>query len=60
MGHVREYAVKEVLEFFHEMDFEVPQIIYRGRYHRRWIDGILRIFPSYRPYVSFVIRKPAN
>jgi SAM-dependent methyltransferase len=58
MGHVREYAVNEVLEFLAAMNFEVPEIIYRGRYHNRFPDLILRTFNRLRPFVSFVIRKP--
>jgi SAM-dependent methyltransferase len=59
MGHVREYSVNEVVEFLERMNFEVVEVVHRARYHRRWIDVVLRLFPSMRPFLSFVIRKPA-
>lgn len=58
MGHVREYAVNEVLEFLGQMNFEVDEIIHRARYNHRWFDLPLRVFPSLRPFVTYVIRKP--
>ena len=59
MGHVREYAVNEVLDFLEDMGLAVEEIIYRGRYQHRWVDALLRVALALRPYVSFVIRKPA-
>lgn len=58
MGHVREYAINEVVEFVEQMNFEVVEIVYRSRYRRRWIDLWLRVFPSLRPFVTIIIRKP--
>ena len=58
MGHVREYSENEVIDFLQEMNFKVVEVVRRARYHRRWIDLVLRAFPSMRPFVSFVIRKP--
>lgn len=58
MGHVREYTTKEVMEFLESIGFDVTNVIYRGRFGTNIKQVITRVFPSLRPFVSYVARKP--
>jgi SAM-dependent methyltransferase len=54
MGHVREYTVIEVVEFLSRIGFSVRQIIHRGQYPQSWKRSLIRVVPSWRPYVSYI------
>lgn len=57
MGHVREYTSTEVVEFLENIGFEVPQIVYRGRFGTNIKQLLARIFPSLRPFISYTCKK---
>lgn len=58
MGHVREYTRTEVVDFMKNVGFVVTGIIYRGRYGTNSAQLLVRIFPSLRPFISYVATKP--
>lgn len=58
MGHVREYTTTEVVDFLRNIGFDVKKVIYRGRFYSKIKMFIARLFPSLRPLVSYVSRKP--
>lgn len=60
MGHVREYTKTEVVEFMKNVGFSVTEIIYRGRYGTNAAQLLIRVFPSLRPFISYVATKPAK
>ena len=57
MGHVREYTITEVTDFLRKIGFEIDKIIYRGRIAGTISKLIIRLFPSLRPFVTYVARK---
>lgn len=57
MGHVREYTTKELSTFLTRTGFAVERIIYRGRMGSRRVETLASVFPSLRPYASYVARK---
>lgn len=56
MGHVREYTVREVVEFLGNVGFEVESITFRGGYPGRVGRAASRLLPRLRPFVSYVAR----
>ena len=58
MGHVREYTTTEVVIFLRKMGFEVTKLIFRENY-RGLSRLITKLFPSLRPFVTYVARKHA-
>ncbi len=58
MGHVREYTTIEVTEFLENIGFDVTSVIYRGGFGTNVKQLLARIFPSLRPFVSYVAQKP--
>ena len=59
MGHVREYTTTEVAEFLEKIGFEITAVVHRGSFASRKKKWIAKLFPSLRPYASYVARKPA-
>ena len=63
MGHVRIYAVNEVVRFLDKIGFVPEYVIHRGEFRspRRWrkcvADAFLRALPSFRTSFSVVARK---
>ena len=60
MGHVREYTSVEVTDFLWKIGFVVEKLIYRGRYGSRKARAAVRLFPTLRPFISYIGRKPAR
>lgn len=58
MGHVREYTTTEVIEFLKNVGFDVTTIVYRGRFGTNVKQLLARAFPSLRPFISYISRKP--
>jgi SAM-dependent methyltransferase len=58
MGHVREYTTTEIIEFLKNVGFVVTTIIYRGRFNTDFKQLLARLFPSLRPFASYVSKKP--
>jgi len=58
MGHVREYTTKEVIEFLENSGFIVTEVIYRGRFGSNLKQIVAKLFPSLRPFASYVAKKP--
>lgn len=62
MGHVREYAPREVTDFLRDIGFEIEGMIYRGDYSGSWKLNLARYFtriwPQFKPFFSVVARKP--
>lgn len=58
MGHVREYTSVEVSQFLRRLGFNVEEIVYRGSYSTRGRKALIRLFPKFRPFVSYVAKKP--
>ena len=58
MGHVREYTTKEVIDFLTNVGFDVTFVIYRGRFGANLKQILARVFPSLRPFISYVAQKP--
>jgi SAM-dependent methyltransferase len=63
MGHVREYAVNEVLDFLRSASFQPVAIVHRGRYALNGgslrslaADTFGRALPQVRPYFTVVAR----
>jgi SAM-dependent methyltransferase len=59
MGHVREYTSAEVTDFLWKTGFIVIKVIYRGSYPSKKAQLALRLFPTLRPFISYIARKPA-
>jgi hypothetical protein len=64
MGHVREYAVNEAVDFLNSMGFQPVLIIYRGRYDLNRgsmallaTDTVGRALPRLRPFFTVVAKK---
>lgn len=57
MGHVREYAMPEVAEFLERIGFTIEEVVWRGSYESRSLDGMCRLLPGLRPYFSIVARR---
>ncbi len=57
MGHVREYTSTEVIDFLKRLGFDVIKIIYRGKYEFILNKLIISIFPSLRPFITYVAQK---
>ena len=57
MGHVREYTTKEVTNFLEKVGFTVTNIVYRGLLNSRVKRGVARVFPSLRPFASYIACK---
>lgn len=60
MGHVREYTSVEVTDFLGKVGFVVEKLIYRGRYSSKKAQVAVRLFPTLRPFISYIARKPAR
>lgn len=58
MGHVREYTSTEVIEFLKKIGFTIIQLIYRGRYYSKTAQLAIRLFPTLRPFITYVAKKP--
>jgi len=58
MGHVREYSSIEVTDFLSKIGFVVEKLIYRGEYKSQEAKIIIRLFPTLRPFISYIARKP--
>jgi SAM-dependent methyltransferase len=59
MGHVREYTTTEVIEFLAAIGFAVTEIIYRGQFHTRLRNSLMRLLPNLSPFVSYIATRPA-
>ena len=60
MGHVREYTTREVVEFLERIGFVAERLVFRGG-HGRGVVGLLeRVFPSWRPMFTAVVRVPGD
>jgi 2-polyprenyl-3-methyl-5-hydroxy-6-metoxy-1,4-benzoquinol methylase len=64
MGHVREYAVNEVLNFLQSASFQPFAVIHRGRYAHSGrsllslaADALGRVLPRTRPFFTVVARR---
>ena len=57
MGHVREYTVSEVVCFLEKIGFSVEKIVYRGSYNNPIANIVNTIFPRFKPFVTYIIRK---
>lgn len=57
MGHVREYTTVEVTEFLRRVGFSCETIIYRGNYDTPFHRSVIKVFPSLRPFVTYIARK---
>ena len=57
MGHVREYTTREVDDFLSRIGFEVRETLFRGGYPHLWSAVAVWLFPSLRPFVTFVATK---
>ena len=60
MGHVREYTSFELIDFLQKVGFVIDRIIYRGRYRSKKSQLLLQVFPSLRPFISYIGKKPAR
>jgi SAM-dependent methyltransferase len=60
MGHVREYTRTEVVEFLQTIGFLVAAILYRGEYENRLKRALIKLMPSFSPFVTYIARKPAQ
>lgn len=60
MGHVREYTSTEVIQFLRKIGFIGEKIIYRGKLSSKTGNFIAKIHPSFRPFISYVFRKPGS
>ncbi len=58
MGHVREYTSKEVIDFLENIGFEMTMLIYRGRCYSKVAQIAIRLFPTLRPFITYVAIKP--
>jgi SAM-dependent methyltransferase len=64
MGHVREYTTTEISEFLENVGFKIESVIYRGQFDTEYtllnrpIQLFTGLFPSLRPFVSYVAKKP--
>lgn len=56
MGHVREYTTTEVVTFLQKIGFVVTTKYFRGRYFG-WKGGVIKIFPSLSPFVTYEAKK---
>lgn len=59
MGHVREYPMREVADFLCAMGFGIRDVVWRGSYESRSLDGVCRLLPALRPYFSIVASRGA-
>ena len=60
MGHVREYAGREVAEFLSRTGFEIAErhlVVYDRSRSGRLVDVCYRLVPAWRPYQVFISRK---
>lgn len=57
MGHVREYTSTEISNFLEKIGFKISKILWRGKYHGL-ARLVIRIIPSFRPYLSVIAIKP--
>jgi SAM-dependent methyltransferase len=60
MGHVREYTAAEVSDFLQQIGFEVKGVIRRGGYHKPWKRVVIRLLPTFRPFMTIIAAKPAG
>jgi len=60
MGYVREYTSVEVTDFLGKIGFVVEKLIYRGTYSSKKAQAAIRLFPTLRPFISYIARKPAR
>lgn len=54
MGHVREYAPNDVIDFLGKVGFTPERLIYRGRFGSNLAQLCARAFPRCRPYFSII------
>jgi SAM-dependent methyltransferase len=59
MGHVREYTTTEVIEFLEKIGFSVTKVVYRGQFHTRLRNLVMRLRPNLSPFVSYIATRPA-
>ncbi|MCD6116478.1 class I SAM-dependent methyltransferase [bacterium] len=58
MGHIREYTSTEITEFLENIGFKVEKLVFRGTYSNAVYKLSIKLFPSLRPFIAYIARKP--